>query len=88
MACGARRNDILTQFIIEALMVCAFGGILGVILGILAAAVARYYGSPVLFSLSPVLLALGCSCITGLVFGFAPARKAAHLDPVVALASE
>ena len=88
MACGARRNDIMTQFITEALMVCTLGGIMGIILGLLAAFVAQRYGAAVAYSLSPAVLALTCSFATGLVFGFAPARKAAHLDPVVALASE
>ena len=88
MACGARRYDIMVQFITEALMVCALGGLLGVALGLLAAALAQYYGAPVAYSASPALLALSCSFITGLVFGFAPARKAARLDPVTALASE
>lgn len=88
MACGARRNDIMTQFITEALLVCAFGGVLGVALGLLAAFVAQRYGAAVAYSVSPAALAFSCAFATGLVFGFAPARKAAHLDPVVALASE
>ena len=88
MACGARRYDIMVQFITEALMVCALGGILGVIFGLLAAAVAQYYGTAVAYSVGPALLALSCSFATGLVFGFAPARKASLLDPVAALASE
>ena len=88
MACGARQRDIQTQFITEALMVCTLGGLLGVALGLLTAFVAQRYGAAVQYSLPPVLLALGCSFITGLVFGFAPARKASRLDPVAALASE
>ena len=88
MACGARRYDIMVQFITEALMVCALGGLLGVAFGLLAAAIAQYYGAPVAYSASPALLALSCSFATGLAFGFAPARKASLLDPVTALASE
>ena len=88
MACGARRYDIMVQFITEALMVCALGGLLGVAFGLLAAVVAMHYGAAVAYSVSPALLALSCSFATGLIFGFAPARKASLLDPVAALASE
>jgi macrolide transport system ATP-binding/permease protein len=88
MAYGARRHDIMTQFITEALMVCFLGGILGVVLGLFAAFVAQRYGAAVAYSMGPALLALSCSFATGLVFGFTPARKASRLDPVVALASE
>ena len=88
MACGARQKDILTQFITEALMVCTFGGLLGILAGLSAAFAAQQSGTPVQYSLPPVMLAFGCSLGTGLVFGLAPARKAARLDPVAALASE
>ena len=88
MACGARQRDILIQFITEALLVCILGGLMGVAIGLSTAAAAMYYGAPVEYSLSPIVLALTCSCLTGLIFGFAPARKAARLDPVAALASE
>ncbi len=88
MACGARRYDIMVQFITEALMVCALGGVMGVVLGLLAAFIAQQYGAAVAYSVSPAVLALSCSFATGLIFGFAPARKASLLDPVTALASE
>ncbi|MDR2891707.1 MAG: MacB family efflux pump subunit [Deltaproteobacteria bacterium] len=88
MACGARQGDIMIQFLSEALLVCILGGLAGVALGFLVAFVAQQQGTAVLYSLPPVLLALGCSLATGLIFGFTPARKAARLDPVVALASE
>ena len=88
MACGARQSDIMAQFITEALMVCALGGVIGVTAGFLAAFVAQSYGTAVEYSVSPAVLALSCAFVTGLVFGFAPARKAARLDPVAALASE
>jgi macrolide transport system ATP-binding/permease protein len=88
MATGARMRNILQQFLIEALVVSALGGVIGVALGLGVAAVIDAIGTPVKYTLMPVLLAFGCAFATGLVFGYLPARKAARLDPVVALASE
>lgn len=88
MACGARQNDILTQFITEALVVCCLGGLMGVGLGLFAGFIASYKGAAVLYSLTPIVLAFGSALATGIVFGYAPARKAARLDPVDALSSE
>jgi len=88
MATGARQRHILQQFLIEALVVSALGGIIGVILGLSATALVGAFGPPVSFSVMPVVLAFSCAFATGLVFGFLPARKAAGLDPVAALASE
>lgn len=88
MATGARARHILQQFLLEALAVSALGGLIGVGLGLGAAAVVAHFGTPVSYSLLPVLLAFGCAFGTGLLFGFLPARKAARLDPVAALATE
>ena len=88
MATGARQRNIMQQFLIEALGVSALGGIIGVILGLLAAAIVGRFGMPIDYSLGPVILAFSCAFLTGLIFGFLPARKAARLNPVVALASE
>jgi len=88
MATGARMRDILLQFNIEAAVVCAAGGILGILIGIAAGMILRYSGMSVIFSITPALLAFGCASATGLIFGYLPARKAAQLDPVIALASE
>ncbi|MGR7922806.1 MacB family efflux pump subunit [Zobellella denitrificans] len=88
MATGARTRHILQQFLTEALVVSALGGAIGVVLGLGAAALVARFDLPVYVSLSPVLLAFGCAFVTGLVFGWLPARKAARLDPVIALASE
>jgi len=88
MATGARAWNIMLQFLVEALVVCAVGGVLGVLGGLATAMTAEYFGRPIVLSLAPVVLAFGCAFATGLVFGFMPARKAANLDPVVALAAE
>ena len=79
---------ILLQFITEALVVCAVGGVIGVLGGLAVAWIARQFGTPVVFSLPPVVLAFGSAFCIGLLFGFLPARRAARLDPVVALSAE
>lgn len=88
MATGARHNDILLQFNIEATVVCCLGGALGIITGMAVAKGTEYFGQQVVFTPLPSLLAFGCAVTTGLVFGYLPARKAAHLDPVMALSAE
>ena len=88
MAVGARAFHILLQFVTEALVVCTVGGLIGVAGGLIVAAVAALMGTAVLFSLPPVLLAFSSALVTGLVFGYLPAKRAAGLDPVVALSTE
>lgn len=88
MATGAREGNIMQQFLIEAMVVSALGGAIGVVAGLATAAVIDLAGTPIEYSLMPVLLAFGCAFMTGLVFGYLPAKKAAQLDPVVALAAE
>ncbi|MDX6804578.1 MacB family efflux pump subunit [Terrihabitans rhizophilus] len=88
MATGASTRNILQQFLTEAVVVAAFGGTFGVMLGFAAGFAIQAAGLPLQFTLSPVLMAFGCAVLTGVVFGFAPALKAARLDPVAALSAE
>jgi macrolide transport system ATP-binding/permease protein len=88
MATGARQRDILQQFLSEAIVVSAIGGVVGVVVGVGASLAIQAFGNPIAFTAAPMVLAFGCAAATGLIFGYAPARKAAKLDPVVALANE
>ncbi|MGB9475919.1 MAG: ABC transporter permease [Candidatus Udaeobacter sp.] len=89
MAVGARGNDILTQFLIEAVTLSSVGGLIGIICGIGASKVLSAYASwPTLISISSVAIAFLFSAAVGIFFGFYPARKAAALDPIEALRYE
>jgi putative ABC transport system permease protein len=89
MAVGARRRDVLLQFLVEAIVVSLFGGLLGLVLGYGGAfAIARLGGWETIVPPYAVVLALGVSVLIGLVFGVGPARRAAKLDPVEALRQE
>ncbi|ADQ83629.1 MacB family efflux pump subunit [Methylovorus sp. MP688] len=88
MATGARQRDIMRQFLTEAMLVSLVGGAVGVVLGLLIGGVLVVAGVPIIFSISAILGAFGSAMLAGLIFGYTPAKKAAQLDPVVALASE
>lgn len=90
LAVGARRGDILRQFLIEAVLICLFGGVLGVLFALAVGALSSLLslGVPFLFTPGPVIAALACSSAIGLGFGYFPARSAAQLDPIQALAAE
>jgi macrolide transport system ATP-binding/permease protein len=88
MATGARQGDILRQFLTEAVLVTLVGGASGVAIGLLVGAALMVAGVPAIFSVTAMAGAFACAVAPGLVFGYMPARRAAALDPVVALASE
>ena len=91
MAVGARQSDILQQFLIEAILVCLLGGILGVLLSLGIGQIIGHFAKGIIemsYSTTSIVAAFVCSSMIGIVFGFLPARNAAQLDPVAALARE
>ena len=90
MAVGARRVNILEQFLIEAVLICLIGGLLGILLsqliGVLFSMVVSDFALS--YSADSMLLALICSSVIGIVFGFVPARNASLLNPIDALSRE
>lgn len=89
MAVGGRKRDILIQFLVEAVTLCLFGGVIGIGLGIGIAWLIAYMASwPVDVSFGVIGLAMGAAAITGIVFGYFPARRAASFNPIDALRSE
>ena len=91
MAVGARQSDILRQFLIEAVLVCLLGGILGIALALGIGLVFDKVGGgsfSMVYSMTSIVAAFGVSSLIGVVFGFLPARNAARLDPVDALSRQ
>ncbi|MBN5179020.1 MacB family efflux pump subunit [Serratia marcescens] len=91
MAVGARRSDIMQQFMIEAVLVCLIGGALGIALSFAAGSLFTSLAGGMftaIYSWQAAATAFFCSTLIGMIFGYLPARKAARMDPVVSLASE
>ncbi len=90
MAVGARQSDILSQFLIEAVMVCMLGGLLGVILSYIVGQVIMHFVPAITLSYSmfSIIAAVLTSSAIGIAFGFMPARSASKLNPIEALARE
>jgi macrolide transport system ATP-binding/permease protein len=90
MAVGARQDDILQQFLIEAVMVCLLGGLIGILLSYGVGLVFPLFVSAIVMRFSVLSIASACCCssLIGVLFGFLPARNAARLDPIQALARE
>lgn len=90
MAIGAKRFNVLQQFLIEAVLICVIGGVAGVLA---SAGIGLLFNSfiqdfPMSFSGTSIVLAITCSTIIGIIFGYMPARRASTLNPVDALAQE
>lgn len=90
MAVGARQSDILQQFLIESILVCLIGGVLGVLIAGGFGLLFAQFSTKIQLIYSPIsiVVALLCSSLIGIGFGFMPARNASRLDPVVALARD
>ena len=91
MAVGARQSDIMQQFLIEAILVCILGGLLGIGLAFAIGELINRVGGDsfkVIYSSTSIIAAFVCSTLIGVVFGFLPARNAAKLDPVEALSRD
>jgi len=89
LAIGALERNVLTQFLLEAIVLSSFGGLLGMIFGLgFTAVISKVIGLPFVFSPGTILIAFVFSAGVGVIFGFFPARKAARLDPIEALRHE
>ena len=89
MSIGAKGRHILWQFLIEAVIISVVGGIIGVLLGVGAAAAIKYIaGWPVFVQPYSVILSFAVCTVTGIFFGWYPAKKASNLDPIEAIRYE
>lgn len=90
MAVGARRVNIMEQFLLEAVLICLVGSVAGIALaGLISVAASMLsLGFSLRFSMDSILLAVACSSLIGTCFGFVPARNASRLNPIEALSRE
>ena len=89
LSIGAKKSDIVQQFLFEAIMISVSGGILGIILGVVMAfSVSRVAEIPTIISPASIILSFGVAASVGLIFGIAPARRAASQDPITSLRYE
>jgi putative ABC transport system permease protein len=89
LAIGALEHQVLTQFLVEAVVLSLFGGIVGILIGLgLAGLATRGLQVPFVVDPAVVMLAFGFSALVGVIFGYFPARRAARLDPIEALRHE
>lgn len=89
LSLGAKKNDIVNQFLFEAIMISVSGGVIGVILGIvLADLVSRFGDFPTIITFSSIFISFSVAATVGLVFGITPAKRAANQDPITSLRYE
>lgn len=90
MAIGARKSDIMQQFLIEAVLLCVLSGVIGVILAFFAGEIFNWLNLDFVmrFSVAPVVLSLVASSVIGIIFGYIPALRASKLNPIDALLQE
>ena len=89
LAVGAKKADIIWQFLFEAMLISIAGGLIGILLGILIAiGISNIAEIPTVITASSILLSFGVAATVGLIFGIAPARKAANQDPITSLRYE
>ena len=89
LSIGAKKTDIVSQFLFESTLISLSGGIIGIVLGVgLAILIARVADIPTIISPFSIIISFGVSSLVGLVFGIAPARRAANQDPITSLRYE
>lgn len=89
LAIGALESDVLRQFLVEAIVLATFGGVMGIIIGLTGSVfLAPLVGVPFIFDPDIIIIAFAFSSVVGVIFGYFPARKAARLDPIDALRHE
>ena len=82
-ALGAKKKDIISQFLVESIILTFAGGVIGMLIGVLASfAIAKLINMPFTIAVSSIALAIGVSGAIGILFGWYPARKAANLQPI------
>ena len=89
LSVGARKRDILQQFLVEGITLCLIGGLIGIVIGVAATVMISQVGNwPIVIGPSVILLAIGAAAAVGIFFGYYPAHKAANLNPIDALRYE
>jgi putative ABC transport system permease protein len=89
LSIGAKKSDVVQQFLFEAIMISVSGGVIGVILGAsMAYAISEFINIPTIISFSSIIVSFGVAAGVGLIFGIAPARRAASQDPITSLRYE